>query len=93
MLSWVVIAHLLSCGSLDFFMCDTSASFFEGYIRWYENVDGKGYEWRNHTVYVGTQGHYVSHGDMDGGESAWMLVEFSQKQTPADCCLQMVMMT
>lgn len=43
-----------------------SASFFDGYIRWYENVDGQGYEWKNHTVYIGVQGHYVSHGDMDG---------------------------
>jgi len=43
-----------------------SASFFDGYINWYENVDGKGYEWRNHTIYVGTQGHYVSYADMDG---------------------------
>ena len=43
-----------------------SASFFDGYIRWYENLDGQGNEWRNHTIYVGVQGHYVSHGDMDG---------------------------
>jgi len=43
-----------------------SASFFDGYIRWYENLDGQGYEWQNHTIYVGVQGHYVSHGDMDG---------------------------
>ena len=43
-----------------------SASFFDGYINWYENVDGKGYEWKKHTVYVGIQGHYVSFGDMDG---------------------------
>ena len=41
-----------------------SASFFDGYIRWYENLDGQGYEWQNHTIYVGVQGHYVSHGDM-----------------------------
>ena len=43
-----------------------SASFFDGRIIWYENVDGKGYEWKNHTIYVGIQGHYVSTGDMDG---------------------------
>mmetsp|Transcript_16937 Transcript_16937/g.39377 ORF Transcript_16937/g.39377 Transcript_16937/m.39377 type:complete len:1110 (-) Transcript_16937:32-3361(-) len=43
-----------------------SASFYDGHINWYENVDGQGYEWKNHTVYVGIQGHYVSHGDMDG---------------------------
>ena len=43
-----------------------SASFYDGHINWYENVDGKGYEWKNHTIYVGIQGHYVSHGDMDG---------------------------
>lgn len=43
-----------------------SASFFDGHINWYENVDGKGYEWRNHTIYVGVQGHYVSYADMDG---------------------------
>lgn len=43
-----------------------SASFFDGHINWYENVDGKGYEWKNHTIYVGLQGHYVSTGDMDG---------------------------
>ena len=27
---------------------------------------GMGYEWKNHTIYVGTQGHYVSYGDVDG---------------------------
>ena len=43
-----------------------SASFFDGHINWYENIDGKGYQWRNHTIYVGIQGHYVSHADMDG---------------------------
>lgn len=43
-----------------------SASFFDGRIIWYENVDGKGYIWKNHTIYVGLQGHYVSHADMDG---------------------------
>lgn len=46
-----------------------SASFFDGRIIWYENVDGKGYEWRNHTIYDSNPnagGHYVSHGDMDG---------------------------
>lgn len=43
-----------------------SASFFDGHINWYENVDGKGYEWKNHTIYVGLQGHYVSTADMDG---------------------------
>lgn len=43
-----------------------SASFFDGYINWYENVDGKGYEWKHHTIYIGIQGHYVSYADMDG---------------------------
>ena len=43
-----------------------SASFFDGKIIWYENVDGKGNVWQNHTIYQGIQGHYVSHGDMDG---------------------------
>ncbi|KAL7518512.1 hypothetical protein ACHAWX_003330 [Stephanocyclus meneghinianus] len=43
-----------------------SASFFDGKIIWYENLDGQGYMWTNHTIYVGLQGHYVSHGDMDG---------------------------
>ena len=46
-----------------------SASFFDGHINWYENVDGKGNEWRNHTIYGSNPdagGHYVSHGDMDG---------------------------
>lgn len=43
-----------------------SASFFDGHINWYENLDGQGYEWKNHTIYVGIQGHYVSTGDMDG---------------------------
>lgn len=43
-----------------------SASFFDGHINWYENVDGEGREWRNHTIYVGFQGHYVSYGDIDG---------------------------
>ncbi|KAL7539699.1 hypothetical protein ACHAXR_009510 [Thalassiosira sp. AJA248-18] len=43
-----------------------SASFFDGHINWYENLDGNGYEWRNHTIYIGMQGHYVHHGDMDG---------------------------
>ena len=47
-----------------------SASFFDGFIRWYENVDGGGKEWKNHTVYVGAQGHYVSHADMDGDGDA-----------------------
>ena len=46
-----------------------SASFFDGHINWYENIDGKGYKWRNHTIYGSNPnagGHYVSHGDMDG---------------------------
>ena len=43
-----------------------SASFFDGKIIWYENLDGQGYTWTNHTIYVGLQGHYVSHGDIDG---------------------------
>lgn len=43
-----------------------SASFFDGYIRWYENMDGVGSQWKNHTLYVGIQGHYVSHADLDG---------------------------
>jgi serine/threonine protein kinase len=45
-----------------------SASFFDGHIRWYENLDGKGNRWANHTVYAvrNAQGHYVSHADMDG---------------------------
>uniref|UniRef100_A0A6S8IT67 guanylate cyclase n=1 Tax=Amphora coffeiformis TaxID=265554 RepID=A0A6S8IT67_9STRA len=43
-----------------------SASFFDGHINWYENVDGEGYVWKNHTIYVGIQGHYVAYGDMDG---------------------------
>jgi len=51
-----------------------SASFFDGFIRWYENVDGGGKEWKNHTVFVGPRGddggHYVSHADMDGDGDA-----------------------
>ena len=48
-----------------------SASFFDGHINWYENIDGEGYVWKNHTIYTGPSdisagGHYVSHGDMDG---------------------------
>lgn len=43
-----------------------SASYFDGYIRWYENLNGVGTSWANHTLYVGSQGHYVSAGDMDG---------------------------
>lgn len=46
-----------------------SASFFDGRIIWYENIDGEGYEWKNHTIYgenPNAGGHYVSHGDMDG---------------------------
>eukprot|EP00966_Prymnesium_polylepis_P268507 6203158-Prymnesium_polylepis.3 len=42
-----------------------SASYFDGYVRWYENLDGFGSAWQNHTLYVGAQGHYVSTGDMD----------------------------
>lgn len=55
-----------------------SAGFFDGYIRWHENIDGKGYEWKNHTIYVGGipngnpgfGGHYVSNNDMDGDGDA-----------------------
>ena len=45
-----------------------SASFYDGRILWYENLDGHGTQWQNHTVYdvALAQGHYVSHGDMDG---------------------------
>ena len=43
-----------------------SASYFDGYVRWYENVDGRATRWQNHTLYIGSQGHYVSSGDMDG---------------------------
>jgi len=43
-----------------------SASYFDGIIRWYENLDGNGTTWQNHTLYVGAQGHYVSTGDLDG---------------------------
>lgn len=42
-----------------------SASFFDGYIRWYENLDGEGLRWKDHTIYVGSQGHYVSTADLD----------------------------
>jgi hypothetical protein len=42
-----------------------SASFFDGTIRWYENLDGAGTSWKNHTLYVGVQGHYVSTADLD----------------------------
>lgn len=47
-----------------------SASFFDGYIRWYENLDGRGTLWQNHTLYVGTQGHYVANADVDGDGDA-----------------------
>ena len=43
-----------------------SASFFDGRIIWYENLDGKGYIWQNHTIYTGLSGHYVSNADLDG---------------------------
>ena len=56
-----------------------SASFFDGYINWYENVDGKGYEWKNHTIYVGLSGHYVSNADMDGdGDNDLIAVDHGQ---------------
>ena len=69
-----------------------SASFFDGHINWYENVDGRGYEWKNHTVYVGIQGHYVSYGDMDGdGDNDLIAVTHAENsvavyfaQTPCD---------
>ena len=32
-----------------------SASYFDGYVRWYENLDGAGNTWANHTLYVGAQ--------------------------------------
>ena len=32
-----------------------------------------GYEWKNHTIYVGTQGHYVSYGDVDGDGGSSLL--------------------
>ncbi|CAB9528517.1 fg-gap repeat protein (Partial), partial [Seminavis robusta] len=61
-----------------------SASFFDGYIRWYENVDGKGYVWKNHTVYVGIQGHYVAHGDMDGdGDDDLIAVTHAENTSPS----------
>lgn len=42
-----------------------SASYFDGFVRWYENLDGVGGSWQNHTLYVGSQGHYVSTADLD----------------------------
>ena len=80
-----------------------SASFFDGHINWYENVDGEGYEWRNHTIHVGTQGHYVSHGDMDGDGDIdliavdhaknsvtvfFALTECDANNTGAECCME-----
>jgi hypothetical protein len=50
---------------LDGDMDVASASFFDGTIRWYENLDGAGTSWKNHTLYVGLQGHYVSTADLD----------------------------
>lgn len=79
-----------------------SASFFDGHINWYENVDGEGYEWRNHTICVGIQGHYVSHADMDGdGDEDLIAVTHAENtvavyyaktkcdgaNTGAECCL------
>ena len=58
----VTVADFDRDGDMDI----ASASFFDGYINWYENLDGEGYEWRNHTIYIGASGHYVSHGDVDG---------------------------
>ena len=45
-----------------------SASFFDGYIRWYENLDGEGRRWLTHKLYHEplAQGHYVSSADLDG---------------------------
>ena len=48
----VTVADFDRDGDLDV----ASASFFDGHINWYENLDGKGYEWTNHTIYVGMQG-------------------------------------
>ena len=58
----VTVADFDRDGDMDIAL----ASFFDGYINWYENLDGEGYEWRNHTIYIGASGHYVSHGDVDG---------------------------
>ena len=56
-----------------------SASFFDGYINWYENVDGEGYEWENHTIYIGLSGHYVSNADLDGdGDNDLIAVDHGQ---------------
>lgn len=43
-----------------------SASFFDGVFRWYENVDGFGTKWKNHTIFYGLAAHYISHADTDG---------------------------
>lgn len=56
-----------------------SASFFDGHINWYENVDGKGNVWKNHTIYMGIQGHYVSNADLDGdGDSDLIAVTHAE---------------
>eukprot|EP00957_Ditylum_brightwellii_P175378 13350702-Ditylum_brightwellii.AAC.1 len=44
-------------GDLDI----ASTSLFDGYI------GRKGFQWHNYTIYVGEQGHYFFHSNMDGG--------------------------
>ena len=85
-------------GDLDI----ASASFFDGHINWYENVDGKGNVWKNHTIYIGTQGHYVSTADLDNDGDADLIAVTHAENTVAvflahtkcdnqdrgeDCCL------
>lgn len=58
-----------------------SASFFDGFIRWYENLDGAGLHWRDHTIYIGSQGHYVSNADLDGdGDADLVAVTHSENK-------------
>lgn len=59
-----------------------SASFFDGHVNWYENLDEEGYEWKNHSVYVGMQGYYILVGGVDGDGDEELVVAISWIQYP-----------
>ncbi|CAK0800331.1 unnamed protein product [Prorocentrum cordatum] len=74
----VFAADLDNDGDID----TASASYFDGEIRWYENI-GNSRDWVKHTLYQGSQGHYVSGEDLDGDGDVDLIATTTAENTVA----------